>query len=69
MKMTQLLSIKVYPFTLTVNLRCMATLSGKVSLLFTYLLPFSRGVYSQRKEFVLQGKKFAPLGANSFLLE
>ena len=31
-----------------------------INLSFTFLLPFSRGVYSQRKE-------FAPLGANSFL--
>ena len=26
-------------------------LSGKISASFTYLIPFSRGIYSQRKEF------------------
>ena len=46
----------------TIYLKCMGTLSGEVTLSFTYLFSFSSGVYSQRKE-------FAPLGANSFLYE
>ena len=43
------------------ELRCTGTLSGEVTLAFTYLLPVTRQVYSQRKE-------FAPLGANFFSL-
>ena len=31
----------------------MGTLSGEVMLSFTYLFPFSKGSYSQRKEFAL----------------
>ena len=38
----------------------MGTISGEITLSFTYLLPFSRGVYSLRKE-------RAPCEENSFL--
>ena len=53
------------PLSLTslfLPLRWMGTLSGEVTQLFPYLLPFSRGDFFYRKE-------FAPLGANSFLLQ
>ena len=65
----EVLLLSVYPYIL----KCMGTLSGKVTLLFTYLLPFTREVHSGWKEFAPRGavhserKEFAPRGANSFL--